>query len=1032
MYSGSWQQPQHTPRSSTSSTTPYHYRLSNSSGFSARSPSSVNDSKSAKRKRLSIASRDGDESSDLQERLCAVVARSQLLGLKSEEGVVGSKNEPALITNTTLGPSSSSPPIPISPVSCPLLDADSSNALLPPYDLLTAGTLSPDVQRRKFFADLHPLDRILARIVRPGVAVLHVELVCMLSRFRRTLLAFTKGRLVPVPFDRTKRFYNVNDYISTTVVSIAPSSEELELEIDENEAILTQQGIPAYCRDFDPTTFEDSAHIQSLRDNPNLAAQLGIPFNSAHSGLAALHGKQLHLAPTAQRLRTEQTEKLAMAHVRRGAELTRNNKCFEAIQCFNKALSVDERCADAYVGRGAACAGCRNFPAALLDLEKAIQLQPDHRNANKYRLEVLHTYAKELERDGKLSDAKAKFGQLLALCPGHQGALEGMARLGTSVDADVQCTEHIVVLSDDSDQDDGDGHVHDRTKEGVNHHDDDDERRVRKTQNGCAKRGGRGGGKRREIMSEEEVQKNRQKLAEMEAFIATLKGVGTLPVHPFTVSALGVNCSNLICCAEHFATLPPFHQPQLVDVTLQSLLYQRQMIPEPASSLLRGSTATAEQFKMTYPKVQQILRNTFRSANGDGRIREFVMLIGATPFSPKEIYRIRVPSLQVDCARGGAAGGANASDFEMNCCCCEAPTYCEELSAKERRLIFSAVALSKTAVAYFEGCKVPGRMDKVFMFIRTKGQLIDSGAGNGEGGLERTKALRIDLKRCPCIHSLSQLVDVTLQSLLYQRQMIPEPASSLLRGSTATAEQFKMTYPKVQQILRNTFRSANGDGRIREFVMLIGATPFSPKEIYRIRVPSLQVDCAGSAAAAAGGANATDFEMNCCCCEAPTYCEELSAKERRLIFSAVALSKTAVAYFEGCKVPGRMDKVFMFIRTKGQLIDSGAGNGEGGLEEDESFEVPEEEIRRRRKIRQLRIQVNAPCTQRLRQRPRRTPTTEHKELKAYNDDYNNAAAADDDDDNNADEDADEDNEEEEEEMVCSTWYRLGPFLINLC
>uniref|UniRef100_A0A183CNJ9 TPR_REGION domain-containing protein n=1 Tax=Globodera pallida TaxID=36090 RepID=A0A183CNJ9_GLOPA len=566
-----------------------------------------------------------------------------------------------------------------------------------------------------------------------------------------------------------------------------------------------------------------------------------------------------------------------MAHVRRGAELTRNNKCFEAIQCFNKALSVDERCADAYVGRGAACAGCRNFPAALLDLEKAIQLQPDHRNANKYRLEVLHTYAKELERDGKLSDAKAKFGQLLALCPGHQGALEGMARLGTSVDADVQCTEHIVVLSDDSDQDDGDGHVHDRTKEGVNHHDDDDERRVRKTQNGCAKRGGRGGGKRREIMSEEEVQKNRQKLAEMEAFIATLKGdcapneksnefkhqnyVAHASIHCLSH---GVNCSNLICCAEQFATLSPFHQPQLVDVTLQSLLYQR--------------------------------------------------------------------------------------------------------------------------------------------------------------------------------------------------QMIPEPASSLLRGSTATAEQFKMTYPKVQQILRNTFRSANGDGRIREFVMLIGATPFSPKEIYRIRVPSLQVDCAGSAAAAAGGANATDFEMNCCCCEAPTYCEELSAKERRLIFSAVALSKTAVAYFEGCKVPGRMDKVFMFIRTKGQLIDSGARQWRKG--------VPEEEIRRRRKIRQLRIQVNAPCTQRLRQRPRRTPTTvegakngtaaaaaeendenvekrigannevvtnwkEHKELKAYNDDYNNAAAADDDD-NNADEDADEDNEEEEEEMVCSTWYRLGPFLINLC
>ncbi|KAL3079761.1 hypothetical protein niasHS_014043 [Heterodera schachtii] len=305
-------------------------------------------------------------------------------------------------------------------------------------------------------------------------------------------------------------------------------------------------------RDFDRTTFERSEHIQSLRDNPNLSAQLGVPLGCARSsGLPSLSAKfaafvrhdvggmspSSSAMPTAQQLRAEQSAKLAMAHVRRGAELTRENKCFEAIQCFNKALNVYEHCADAYVGRGAACAGCRNFSAALADLERAVQLQPNHRNANKYRLEVLHTYAKELERDGKLADARAKFGQLLALCPDHQGALDGIARLDKNDDNIGGTGIELVELSDDEhtdhDDDNGtnDGNNSDRRKRrqsenGTNRRHSAAGENGRKSQNGCQTEGGAGRAKRRETMSEEEAQRNRQKLAEMEAFIAKLKGAG--------------------------------------------------------------------------------------------------------------------------------------------------------------------------------------------------------------------------------------------------------------------------------------------------------------------------------------------------------------------------------------------------------------------------------------------------------------------------------------------------------------------------
>jgi Flp pilus assembly protein TadD len=72
-----------------------------------------------------------------------------------------------------------------------------------------------------------------------------------------------------------------------------------------------------------------------------------------------------------------------MTHVLKGAELTREGKLFEATQLFNKALAVDEACADAYVGRGAAAAGNRNFSVALQDFDHAIELQPTHKNVIK-------------------------------------------------------------------------------------------------------------------------------------------------------------------------------------------------------------------------------------------------------------------------------------------------------------------------------------------------------------------------------------------------------------------------------------------------------------------------------------------------------------------------------------------------------------------------------------------------------------------------------------------------------------------------
>jgi hypothetical protein len=55
----------------------------------------------------------------------------------------------------------------------------------------------------------------------------------------------------------------------------------------------------------------------------------------------------------------------------------------------------------------------------------------------------------------------------------------------------------------------------------------------------------------------------------------------------------------------------------------------------------------------------------------------------------------------------------------------------------------------------------------------------------------------IDFERCLCIHSLLQLVDVSLQTILYIRGVIPEPFSMIDSDPSPKMEQFRETYKKV-------------------------------------------------------------------------------------------------------------------------------------------------------------------------------------------------------------------------------------------
>uniref|UniRef100_A0A915M8Q7 Uncharacterized protein n=1 Tax=Meloidogyne javanica TaxID=6303 RepID=A0A915M8Q7_MELJA len=382
-----------------------------------------------------------------------------------DSGVLGVKKEVEEERSASAGSSSVPSVIVVDDSS----ESDPSNVLLPTFEQLH-GNLSPEFARRKFFDDLRPLDRLLARVVRTGVTVLHLEVVCTLTRFRRTLLSFMKGKLVPVAYDRAKRFYQVNDYVS---------SKEFDTSVN----------------------FDDCPHISRLRDNPNLAVKFGVHINSDLSALPQLRAKRSTSKPSAEDLRKDQTRRFAMTHVVRGAELTRENKCFEAIQCFNKALNIDEQCVDAYVGRGAASAGLRNFSASLQDLENAIKLQPEHRNANKYQLEVLVAYAKDLEKSGNIREAEEKFTRVLELQPGHFHAVDFFQRMNISDNSRKRPSDVIELDEDEEDLKKG-------KTNGFNNDKNQSDDKNKKADSS---------------MSEEEAKQNRIKLKEMEEFIRKLR-----------------------------------------------------------------------------------------------------------------------------------------------------------------------------------------------------------------------------------------------------------------------------------------------------------------------------------------------------------------------------------------------------------------------------------------------------------------------------------------------------------------------------
>ncbi|KXZ56581.1 hypothetical protein GPECTOR_1g522 [Gonium pectorale] len=79
----------------------------------------------------------------------------------------------------------------------------------------------------------------------------------------------------------------------------------------------------------------------------------------------------------------------ALEAVKQGVAAAKQGNYADAHKCYERALELDPRSAEAHVARGAAHANQRAFPAAEADLRAALRLDPGHRNAAAYLEAVL-------------------------------------------------------------------------------------------------------------------------------------------------------------------------------------------------------------------------------------------------------------------------------------------------------------------------------------------------------------------------------------------------------------------------------------------------------------------------------------------------------------------------------------------------------------------------------------------------------------------------------------------------------------------
>ncbi|KAE9548566.1 hypothetical protein FO519_008217, partial [Halicephalobus sp. NKZ332] len=186
----------------------------------------------------------------------------------------------------------------------------------------------------------------------------------------------------------------------------------------------------------------------------------------------------------------------------------------------------------------------------------------------------------------------------------------------------------------------------------------------------------------------------------------------------------------------------------------------------------------------------------------------------------------------------------------------------------------------------------------------------------------------ISLDRCLCIHSMSQIVDIVIQSLLFQRGIIQEPIHQMRRLEPNNRNLLK--YQSICDCLRFVFKACN-TRILRELVVVLGPTPYMAQEIYSIPIKFCE-EHTGSIDTGCGDT-----------------CGSLSSSESRSVFMNIQQILGSIE-----KPIKANSKLFVFVRVSEPLLNSGDSED---IEEDDGFEIPDEELIQRRHVVKNEIKV---------------------------------------------------------------------------
>ena len=119
-------------------------------------------------------------------------------------------------------------------------------------------------------------------------------------------------------------------------------------------------------------------------------------------------------------LRQRQSANAAFRHVEVGVKHFKAGETVDAFQCLNMALKLDPANVEGLVARGALYANGGSLGKAVEDFERALEIRPTHKNANKYWKETSMARAKGFLDEEKYGEAREIYLKILEFDPNDE------------------------------------------------------------------------------------------------------------------------------------------------------------------------------------------------------------------------------------------------------------------------------------------------------------------------------------------------------------------------------------------------------------------------------------------------------------------------------------------------------------------------------------------------------------------------------------------------------------------------------------